>query len=196
MTSTGFAALCTYAASSRFLRVRLIFALPKGEKIRDEPLPESVKVTLSEHMRLHEPITVTLPWKTLDGDPVTVRLFFANSRRAPVYRDPFNLYWHKALEKVGIVPKLEPGQMRGNTYREHGMHMLRHYFASALLTEGENPAAVAEWLGHADGGALLLRTYAHLMPSSEQRMRRTIDAALRRPDSAADGPDTAKVPNS
>jgi integrase len=36
--------------------------------------------------------------------------------------------------------------------------------------------AVAEWLGH-DNATLVLTTYGHLMPQSEERMRKAIDAA-------------------
>lgn len=170
---------------------KLFFGLPKGGKTREVPLPESVKFALAEHMRLFPPVTVALPWRTPDGEAVEVRLFFVNSNGGAVYQSAFTKVWQRGLTRAGIVPKLKPGEKRGHRYREHGMHMLRHYFASVLLTDGENPKAVAEWLGHADGGALLLRTYAHLMPKSEQRMRRAIDSALRRPASAADGPQTA-----
>lgn len=169
----------------------LVFAPPKRGKARDVPLAESVKVALAEHMRLFPPVEVTLPWGKPDGKPTKVRLFFVNTQGRPVHPSTFLTVWHRALDQVGIVPPLSPGEKRGHAYREHGMHMLRHYFASVLLTEGENPKAVADWLGHADGGALLLRTYAHLMPKSEERMRRVIDAARRRPDFPADGPGTA-----
>jgi integrase len=55
-------------------------------------------------------------------------------------------------------------------------HDLRHHFASVLLQAGESVVAVAEWLGH-DNAALVLSTYGHLMPHSEDRMRKAIDAA-------------------
>jgi integrase len=55
-------------------------------------------------------------------------------------------------------------------------HALRHHFASVLLAAGESVVAVAERLGHQDAG-LVLRTYGHLMPDSEDRTRRAIDAA-------------------
>ncbi|MEV4575814.1 hypothetical protein AB0K16_21465 [Nonomuraea jabiensis] len=47
-------------------------------------------------------------------------------------------------------------------------------------------------MGHTDGGVLLLKTYAHLMEKSEQRMRKVIDRALRRSASMADGPQRAQ----
>jgi hypothetical protein len=36
--------------------------------------------------------------------------------------------------------------------------------------------AVAEWLGH-ENASLVFSTYGHLMPHSEDRMRKAIDAA-------------------
>lgn len=170
----------------------LVFAPPKGGKSRDVPLAESVKIALSEHVRRFEPVEVTLPWVKPGGKPVTVRLFFSNTQGQQVHPVSFLRVWHRALERSGIVPRLAEGEKRGQMYREHGMHMLRHYFASVLLTDGESPKAVAEWLGHSDGGVLLLKTYAHLMPRSEDRMRRVIDAARRRPAFPADGPGAAR----
>jgi integrase len=55
-------------------------------------------------------------------------------------------------------------------------HDLRHHFASVLLQAGESVVAVAEWLGH-DNATLILTVYGHLMPHSEDRMRRAIDNA-------------------
>lgn len=54
-------------------------------------------------------------------------------------------------------------------------HVLRHYFASALLEDGVSIKALAEYLGHADAG-VTLRTY--MMPASEDRMRKAVDRAL------------------
>jgi integrase len=57
------------------------------------------------------------------------------------------------------------------------MHAARHYYASALLEDGVNIRAVAEYLGHNDPG-FTLRVYAHLMPSSEGKARAAVDRAL------------------
>jgi hypothetical protein len=45
------------------------------------------------------------------------------------------------------------------------------------LDAGESIKAVSEYLGHADPG-FTLRTYTHLMPSSDERSKKAIDAAL------------------
>jgi hypothetical protein len=55
---------------------------------------------------------------------------------------------------------------------------------SILLAAGESVVAVAERLGHEDA-TLVLKTYGHLMPDSEDRTRRAIDAAW-----VSDGPGT------
>ena len=57
------------------------------------------------------------------------------------------------------------------------MHALRHYYASVLLDAGESIRALADYLGHADPG-FTLRVYTYLMPASEDRARRAIDAVL------------------
>ncbi len=53
--------------------------------------------------------------------------------------------------------------------------------ASVLLDSGENIKALAEYLGHSDPG-FTLRTYTHLMPNSQDRARRAINAAFGVPD--------------
>jgi integrase len=69
------------------------------------------------------------------------------------------------------------------------MHALGHFFASTLLDAGESIKAIAEWLGHSDP-AFTLRTYTHLMQTSQGRARRTIDTLFDGPG-GPDGPETA-----
>jgi len=40
-------------------------------------------------------------------------------------------------------------------------HDLRDAFATAAIEAGVDIPTVAAWLGHADGGALLMKVYAH-----------------------------------
>lgn len=56
------------------------------------------------------------------------------------------------------------------------IHDLRHHCASVLLAAGESVVAVAERLGH-ETATLVLKTYGHLMPDSEDRTRRAVDEA-------------------
>jgi len=58
-------------------------------------------------------------------------------------------------------------------------HTLRHTYASTLLSGGVAVAAAADYLGHSP--AVLLRTYAHLMPADHDRARSVVQAAFARP---------------
>jgi hypothetical protein len=55
-------------------------------------------------------------------------------------------------------------------------HDLRHHYTSVLRAAGESVVAVAERLGREDA-SLVLSTYGHLMPDSDDRTRTAIDAA-------------------
>jgi len=143
-----------------------VLALPKGEKERDVPLPKSVARELAAHLLRHPAREVTLPWKTPDGEAVTVRLVTTDSRGGAHRRDRFNTYWQRALTDITLADGQEPG-----------MHQLRHFYASVLLDAGESIKALAEYLGHSDA-AFTLRVYTHLMKSSADRTRSAVDAAL------------------
>jgi integrase len=60
-------------------------------------------------------------------------------------------------------------------------HDLRHHYPSVLLAAGESVVAVAARLGH-ENASLVLSTYGHLMPDSEERTRRAVDDASCAPD--------------
>jgi integrase len=77
------------------------------------------------------------------------------------------------------------------TGRDNGMHALRHFYASVLLDAGESIKALSEYLGHHDPG-FTLRTYTHLMPSSETRTRAAVDRVFEDDEPADDGPETAQ----
>jgi len=161
----------------KIARNKQLFAPPKGGKTRDVPLPDTVALRLSVHLAAFPPVEVTLPWVELAGKPVSHRLVFTTPNGRAVHREYLNeRQWRPALERAGIeVPPNEDGQRR--SYRENGMHALRHFYASVLLDGGESIKALSEYLGHHDPG-FTLRTYTHLMPSSEDRTRKAVDSAL------------------
>ncbi|AJE81991.1 integrase family protein [Streptomyces albus] len=162
----------------KLIRGKAVFAPPKCGKERDVPLPTTVRDALRAHMDTWKPVAVTLPWKKPDGPLVTKRLFFSNSANGIVWRSNFNTQeWKPALAAAGIIPAPLPGE-RYASAREHGMHALRHFYASVLLDAGESIKAVSEYLGHADP-AMTLRVYAHLMPSSQARARHAVDLVFR-----------------
>ncbi|MFI2617611.1 tyrosine-type recombinase/integrase [Streptomyces sp. NPDC018584] len=172
------------------VRGKMVFAPPKRGKVRDVPLSAEVGKELAAHIRQFPPADVTLPWLTPDGDPVTKKLVFVAPGGNALWRDVFNSYaWKPALAAAGVIPEPEPGK-RYPAAREHGMHALRHFYASVLLDAGESIKALSAYLGHSDPG-FTLRVYTHLMPNSEGRTRRAVDNVFRAAGSGDHGPQTA-----
>ncbi|MFJ7197946.1 MULTISPECIES: tyrosine-type recombinase/integrase [unclassified Streptomyces] len=97
--------------------------------------------------------------------------------------------WKPALAVAGLIPEPEEGE-RYASAREHGMHALRHFYASVLLDAGENIKALSRYLGHANAG-FTLHTYTHLMPSSELRTRKAVDDLYAGRPNEDHGPQTA-----
>ncbi|MGW3266773.1 tyrosine-type recombinase/integrase [Streptomyces sp. NPDC001056] len=182
----------TVAHQLKRIRGKYVFALPKGGKVRNVPLPNAVATALRVHSAEFEPIEVTLPWRTPDGPLVTKRLIFSGVEGRHVRVSHFNDHqWKPALSVAGIIPAREARE-RYVSAREHGMHALRHFYASVLLDAGENIRALSQYLGHSDPG-FTLRTYTHLMPSSEGRTRNAVDALYRSSNSQDHGPETAQA---
>jgi integrase len=139
----------------KILKGSPILAPPKGGRDREVPLPDVVAVAISERMRLH---------------PARDGLVFTSREGGLLNRNYYNRHvWKPALRAAGVEPT-----------RENGMHALRHHYASVLLEGGVSIRALADYLGHADPG-FTLRTYAHLMPESENRARSVVDASLGAP---------------
>ncbi len=164
----------------KIVRGRLVLALPKGRKTRDIPLPDTVATDLAAHISAFPPVEITLPWERPGGDPTTASLLLYSRERKALERRYFNSHiWKAALVAAGIEPS-----------RANGMHALRHFYASVLLDAGESIKALSEYLGHSDPG-FTLRTYTHLLPTSEQRTRQAVDHALTGTAATVDGLPTA-----
>lgn len=163
----------------RIIDGQLVFAPPKGGKLRDIPLGDIARKLAKEHMKAYPPVAVTLPWIRPDAKKkVTAHLLFTTDDGQALNRNTFNREcWRPARAAAG-VPET----------RENGIHVLRHTAASAWLAEGVDINTVAEWLGHSDPG-FTLRTYIHLMPNAADRGRKAMDAFLRRPEEGQSAPD-------
>lgn len=143
--------------------VRVEWQIAPGSKVRSEPktrrsrrtipLPKVVADALTEHVRAFPPAE--------DGTLFTTRF------GAPYRHDYYGARIFIAAARRAKLPA-------GTT-----PHDLRHHYASVLLAQGESVVAVAERLGH-ENAALVLSTYGHLMPDSEDRTRRAVDAAWSR----------------
>lgn len=173
---------------------KLVYALPKGEKTRDVPLPSHLAGRLRAHLKQFPARKVTLPWGNPDEPendrqaeeraPQTHELIVTAPLGGPVRRDSWNeRYWKSALVHAGIIPahpESHPTSRRRQLMkfvpsREHGFHVLRHTFASVMLDAREPIVAVSKWLGHADP-SITLRIYAHMMPEADGRGRAAMDA--------------------
>jgi integrase len=162
----------------KLVAARPVFAPPKFGKERDVPLPETVALALAAHLQRWQPVAVTLPWREPDARSETVGLLVATRERTAVVRTYFNRHvWKPALKAAQVAAT-----------RQNGMHVLRHTYASVLLEDGVSVKALAEYLGHADPG-FTLRTYTHLMPSSEDRARKAVDRAFGSAPPGAGAPD-------
>ncbi|MFG3438418.1 tyrosine-type recombinase/integrase [Nonomuraea sp. NPDC047897] len=166
----------------KLIEGKQLFGLPKHDRERTVPLPDSVAAALQDYLARFPACEITLPWEELTGEPRTLRLVLTSRVPKAFNRNYINRFiWKPALERLGVIAKDRPTRKltgRSNqTAREHGMHALRHYYASVLLDAGESIKALAEYLGHSDPG-YTLRTYTHLMSGSDGRTRKVIDAAL------------------
>jgi integrase len=150
---------------------RLVFAVPKSKTERSVPLARQTGAALAAHLQLFPAAEVTLPWHEpgtrRHGKPHTAKLLFTTEDGRALNRNGFNRVWRDARKTARL------GDDRAN-----GCHMLRHVFASTLVSRGIDPRTVAEYMGHTDGGALVLKTYSHLMPDAEDRARRALEEAL------------------
>lgn len=74
---------------------------------------------------------------------------------------------------------IDPGKLLENACEDVGIkrltpHDLRHIFATRCLESGVDVRTIAEWLCHRDGGALLLKRYAHLRSEHSRKMARKV----------------------
>ncbi|PXY33861.1 tyrosine-type recombinase/integrase [Prauserella flavalba] len=150
----------------------LVFAPPKGGKTRIVPVSTSVLAEIRDHESRYPAVAVTLPWREPEGEPVTVRLLITGEEGRLYSGDLFaKVVWRGAFREAELV-------YRG---RADGMHALRHFYASVLLSQGVSIKELADYLGHADPG-FTLRTYTHLVPSSHERARVAVDGVFGRPE--------------
>jgi integrase len=49
-------------------------------------------------------------------------------------------------------------------------HAMRHYFCTRAIENGIDIPTISRWVGHRDGGGLLMRTYSHLLSKHSKEM--------------------------
>lgn len=122
---------------------------------RTIPLPQFVADALAAHIRAYPPLD--------DGS-----LFYNTRGNLWSHAHYLGKVFKKAVPRAGVPATTTS-------------HDLRHHYASVLLHAGESVVAVAERLGHKNAN-LVIKTYGHLMPDSEERTRKAMEAAWRDAD--------------
>ena len=69
------------------------------------------------------------------------------------------------------VPCWEPMKTQVGRFTHHD---LRHYFTTDAIKRGVDIPTIAKWLGHKDGGALLMKTYSHLLQDHSRAMAKKL----------------------
>lgn len=64
----------------------------------------------------------------------------------------------------------------GIPYFNH--HAMRHLFITRCMELTINPKVIAEWVGHKDGGVLILQRYSHVRPAHSAEMAERVSFAL------------------
>ena len=66
-----------------------------------------------------------------------------------------------ACARVGITPAISH-------------HDLRHWFVTKAVEKKIDIPTISKWVGHTDGGTLLMKTYNHLRDEHSQRMAKLL----------------------
>lgn len=84
----------------KVVRTKLCFALPKGRKVRDVPLPSSVAKAVRQHTEVFASVPVTMPWddprpaetpvEAEHRRPRTYNLLVTGRERKAINRNYFN----------------------------------------------------------------------------------------------------------
>ena len=118
--------------------------------------PKSIPLTQREALLLKEQLLARTAGTTL---------LFPNKKGEQWNRHRFrDQVWQSAIEAAG--------------YDSLGFHQLRHTAISLMCRAGYRPEWVAERVGHADGGALILKRYRHLYPSESYAAAPSLDALV------------------
>ncbi|MFI8535452.1 tyrosine-type recombinase/integrase [Streptomyces aquilus] len=164
---------------------RPYFKLPKGRKERTVPLSDGLLRLIDAHVSEFPPVTVTLPWQGPGNDnkpTATVRLMVTTRFGNPInYSDYNDRVMKPALAAAGLIAERGAGADGSGweASREMMHHRWRHTYASVQLAAGEDPVAVALWLGH-ESPAITFKIYAHFIPNRGDRGRTAVDAWLTR----------------
>jgi integrase len=119
-----------------------------------------------------------MTWEHIHGDTMTIPGTKTNTSRnriVPVMRAAEDLFVRMRKDRTERGEKCEGPMFKvkecqksiNRACKDVGAlrithHDFRHYFATVSIESGVDIPTVSRWLGHADGGALAMKTYGHL----------------------------------
>ena len=110
----------------------------------------------------------------IQGDWLVVRGGEDGTKNGSERMVPINAELRSLIERAGMRERegklfqiKSPVRALSNACKRAGVEALRvydlrHFFGTACIESGVDIATVANWMGHKDGGALLLKTYTHV----------------------------------
>ncbi len=128
-----------------------------------------------------------LRWSNIEADCIRVPGLITKNGRGRVI--PFINGTAVALDRLRalsatdlVLPQAECKRSLQTACRAAGLprlshHDFRHLFATRCIQAGVDIPTVARWLGHSDGGALLSRTYYHLVDEHSRKMAARVTIA-------------------
>jgi integrase len=85
----------------------------------------------------------------------------------------------KQWDRHGFMHRAFRPATRRARLEQMTFHDLRHGFVSLMAKAGVHPTVIARLVGHADGGALLMRRYRHLFPDETRAAVAKLDQLVR-----------------
>jgi integrase len=136
------------------------------ESERTVPLAQVTLDELAAHLAMWPATEVEIEDRADPRAPRrrSARLLFALDNGRPVARNVWSAIWLPAARAAGLPPRT-------------GLHMVRHWYASALIHHGASVKAVQARLGHSSA-KVTLDVYSHLWPDDDDQTRDAIAAAL------------------
>lgn len=140
---------------------------------------DMVRLLACSGVRLRE--GTALRWADVNAAKNLLAVAGTDSSRwlIPLFPDLSSLFAEIRLrrgEEPASAPILRVGSCRGALAAacaaagvpKLNHHGLRHLFATRCIESGVDIPTVSRWLGHADGGALAMKTYGHLRQEHSQ----------------------------
>lgn len=178
------AKVLTLPSPEQFKKLIALLEGSKAWKKRDAAIV--VKFLAYSGCRISEARRVT--WSDVDLDHGFIRVHNAKLRNSSNHAPTRDLPIVKELQDLLLGLKTERPQKTARVLPFNDVeksltnacaelkitrithHDLRHLFATRAVQSGVDVATIAGWLGHKDGGALVLKTYSHFQREHSQAM--------------------------